>query len=68
MTVELAEMEEEDINREMYEVARMWMAESKLWKLPCHISKDTDIALWKQFREYKKDRGTVLVQLFRSPM
>ncbi len=63
-------MEEEDTNREMYELARMWMAESKLWKLPCHISKDTDIALWKKIREYKKDRKivTVLVRLFRSPM
>jgi hypothetical protein len=63
-------MEEEDINREMYELARKWMAERKLWKLPCHISKDTDLALWKRFRECKKDRNTVtvLVRLFRYPM
>jgi hypothetical protein len=38
-------MEEEDMNREMYELARTWMAESKLRKLPGHISKDTNLIL-----------------------
>ncbi len=68
VTGERAEMEEVDINREMYELARKWMAKSKLLKLPGHISKATNLALWKQFWEYKKERGAVLVQLFRCPM
>ncbi len=65
---ELAEIDEDDINRGMYELARKWMAESKLRNHPGHISKATDLALWKQFREYKKDSGAVLVLLFRCPM
>jgi hypothetical protein len=54
VTGERAKMEEEDtgIKREMYELARQWMAKSKLLKHPghniCrHISTATDSALWK---------------------
>ncbi len=36
----------------MYELARKWMAKSKSQKLPGHISKATNLALWKRFREY----------------
>jgi hypothetical protein len=68
VTGKRAEMEEEDMNREMYELALNWMAESKLRKLSGHISKDTDLTLWKQFGEYTKERNTVLVRLFHCPM
>jgi hypothetical protein len=52
----------------MYELASKWMAERKLQKLPGHISKAINLALWKQCREYKKEGGAVLVLLFRCPM
>ncbi len=62
------ERTEMDINRAMYELAHNWMPESRLWKLPVNNSKATYLALWKQFREYTKERGAVLVLLFRCPM
>ncbi len=36
-----------------------------LKKLPCHVAKETDVALCKQFREYPKQKDAILVQLFR---
>ena len=52
VTGEKAEMDQEDIDRELLESAREWMAVSKLRKLPGHVAKETDVALWKQFLEY----------------
>jgi hypothetical protein len=40
VTGEKAEMDQEDIDRELFELAREWMAVSKLWKLPDHVAKD----------------------------
>ena len=68
VTDEKAEMEQEDIDRELFELAREWMAVSKLRKLPGHVAKETDVALWKQFREYPKHKGAILVRLFRCPL
>ncbi len=67
VTGEKAEMGQEDIDRKLYELAREWMAVSKLRKFPCHVAKETDVTLWKQFREYPKHKGTILVRLFRCP-
>ncbi len=53
-------MEQKDIDRELFELAREWMAVSKLRKLPGHVANETDIALWKQFREYPKHKGAIL--------
>jgi hypothetical protein len=61
VTGEKPEMDQEDIDRELFELAREWMAVSKL---PGHIAKETDVALWKQFREYPKHKGDILVRLF----
>ncbi len=41
---------------------------SKLKKLPGHVAKETDVALCKQFREYPKQKGAILVRLFRCPL
>ncbi len=69
VTGEKAEMEQEDIDRELFELARGWMSVSKLSrKLPCHVAKETDVALWKQFHEYPKHKGAILVLLFRCPL
>ena len=48
--------------------ARDWMSLSKLKKLPGHQSKPTDVSLWKQFREYKVQKGTIRIRLFRCPL
>ena len=47
VTGESAELEEEDIEREMFELAREFMHASKLRKTPGHKSLATDFALWK---------------------
>jgi hypothetical protein len=49
-------MDSEDIERELFKLARDWMSQSKLKKLPGHQAKPTDVSLWKQFREYKEVR------------
>ncbi len=42
-------MEQEDIDSELFELAREWMSVSKLQvrNLPGHVAKETDVALWK---------------------
>ncbi len=67
VTGEQAEMDHDDIDRELFELARDWMAVSKLKKLPGHVAKETDVALCKQFCEYPKQKGVILVRLFRCP-
>ena len=49
VTGEKAEMEPEDIERELFKLAREWMEVSKLKKLPGHIAKPSDVFLWKQY-------------------
>ena len=44
------------------------MAVSKPRKIPCHVAKETNVALWKLFREYPKQKGAILVRLFRCPL
>ncbi len=44
------------------------MERSKLKKLPGHVAKETDVALCKQFREYPKQKGAILVRLFRCSL
>ncbi len=68
MTGEKAGMDPEDLDRELFELAREWMAVSKLRKIPCHVAKETDDTLRKQFREYPKQKGAILVRLFQCPL
>ncbi len=68
VTGEKAKMDSEDIERGLFELARDWMSQSKLKKLPDHQSKSTNVSLWKQFREYKVQRGSILIRLFRCPL
>ncbi len=65
VTGEQAEMDQDDIDRELFELARDWMEVSKL---SCHVAKETDVALCKQFREYPKQKGAILVQFFRCTL
>jgi hypothetical protein len=63
-----AEMDQDDIDMELFELAHDWMEVSKLKKLPGHVAKETDVALNKQFPEYPKQKGVILVRLFRCPL
>ena len=67
VTGEEAEMEEEDIEDEMFTLARDFMSASLLRKLPGHKSKETDHYLWKQYRCYTTRKG-VQIRLLRCPM
>jgi hypothetical protein len=58
--VEKAEMDSEDIERKLFELARDWMSQSKLKKLPGQ-QKPTEVSLWKPFCEYKVQKGRILI-------
>ena len=47
-----AEMEQEDIDREFFDVARQCMSLSGLRKVPDHVALPDDIALWKRDSEF----------------
>jgi hypothetical protein len=68
VTGEQAEMDQDDIDRELFELAREWMEVSKLKKLPGHVAKETDVSLWKQFRDWTKKKGAVRIRAFRCPL
>jgi hypothetical protein len=73
VTGDQAEMDQDDIDRELFELAREWMEVSKLKKLPGkklpgHVAKETDVSLWKQFRDWTKKKGAVRVRSFRCPL
>jgi hypothetical protein len=59
VTSKKAEMDQEDIDRELFELAREWMAVSKLRKLPGHVAKKSDAALWKKFRQHPRRSSIV---------
>ena len=63
-------MDSEDIELDLFELARDWMSQSKVKKLPGHPSKPTDVSLWKQYCEYKEKKGSVLIRfkLLRRPL
>ncbi len=42
VTGEQAEMDQDDIDRDLFEFAREWMEVSKLKKLPGHVAKKSD--------------------------
>jgi hypothetical protein len=68
VTGEKVEMEQEDVDRELFELASESMSVSKLRKLPGHVAKEPDVAWWKQFREYPKHKGVIPVRLSRCPL
>jgi hypothetical protein len=51
-------MDSEDIELDLFELARDWMSQSKVKKLPGHPSKPTDVSLWKQYLKYRAKKGS----------
>jgi hypothetical protein len=58
----------EDIDKEIYELARRRMAVTDLKPLPDDSKESSDIAMWKLIREKRKDSGATLVRLYQCPM
>ena len=67
ITGERATVEQEDIDREIFELARDFMSASGLQKVPGHVSKETDIGLWKLARTHSRSGGWTL-RVFKCPM
>ena len=67
VTGDRAVMDSEDIDRELFELARDFMSASKLKKLPSHVPKPTDHAMWKQYRAYTTVRR-ISFRCFRCPL
>ncbi len=67
-TGQKAEMEQEGIDRVLFELASDWMSVSKLRMLPGYVAKESDAALWakqsdaalwKKFRQHPRRSSTV---------
>ena len=52
---EHAQLGDEDVNREIYEIVRDLIAPSGLKKLPGHKDCEKDIALWKHASTYESE-------------
>jgi len=63
-----AEMDQEDIDNELFQLAREWMEGFKLRKHPGHVAEDTDTSLWKEFSDFSKEEEAVRVLLFRRSL
>jgi hypothetical protein len=59
VTGQKEEMEQEDIDRVLSELAREWMSVSKLRKLPGQVAKESDAALLNNFRQHPRRSSTV---------
>jgi hypothetical protein len=44
------------------------MEDSRMIRLPSHVTRPGDEGLWKEIRSYKTDRGKTLVRWLRCPM
>ena len=63
-----ATMEQEDIDREFFELARQFMSLSGLMKVPDHVAHPDDIALWKQDSMFPSNHGKHITILYVCPM
>ncbi len=70
-----SEMDQDDIDRELVELARDWMDVSKLKKLSCCVAKETDVAALllsaNSFIKTQSKRvqlSAILARLFRCPL
>jgi hypothetical protein len=70
-----SEMDQDDIDRELVELARDWMDVSKLKKLSCCVAKETDVAAlllsansFVSTQSRRVQLSAILVRLFRCPL
>ncbi len=53
---------------EIFDLSRLWMKASLLFKMPGQVEGEDDIALWKCFRSYRTRSGSHSICLFHRPM
>jgi hypothetical protein len=63
-----AEMEQEDIDSEFFDLARQYMSLSGLRKVPDHVALPDDIALWNQDSMFPSQNGKVIHTVYVCPM
>ena len=63
-----AEMEQEDIDREFFDLARQFMSLSGLMKVPDHVAHPDDIALWMLDSVFPSNNGKFITILYVCPM
>ena len=68
VTGERAEMEPDDIDSEMFELAREFMNASKLKKLPSHNHNPNDFHLWKFSRKGTRRKSRQSFKVYKCPM
>ena len=68
MTGERAELEPEEIQREMFEIARDFMTQSKLKKLPSHRHNPNDFHIWKFSRRGTRTKSGEKFKVYKCPM
>jgi hypothetical protein len=68
VTGERAELEPEDIQREMFEIARDFMTQSKLKKLPSHRHNPNDFHIWKFSRRGTRTKSGEKFKVYKCPM
>jgi hypothetical protein len=61
-------LEEEDIERELFQLARDWMWASKLKKTSGHKELPTDFAMWKQNKKQTKKKTGTVVTTYLCPL
>ena len=68
VTGDRAEMEQEDIERELYELARDFMEASGIKKLPSHTHNENDLGLWKLNKVFIRRKSGQKIKVYRCPM
>ena len=63
-----AEMEQEDIDMEFFDLARQYMSLSGLRKVPGHVAHPDDIALFNQDSMFPSNNGKVIHAVYVCPM
>jgi len=63
-----ATMDEDEMRSKVRAAAQKIMEDSRMIRLPSHVTRPGDEGLWKEIRSYRTDRGKTLVRWLRCPM
>ena len=65
---EAATIDEDEMKLQILQAANQIMEASRMYKLPGHRSKETDLGMWKQKRPWTVDKGETDVRWYYCPM
>jgi hypothetical protein len=63
-----ATMDEDEMRSKVRAAATKIMEDSRMIRLPSHVTRPGDEGLWKEIRSYRTDSGKTLVRWLRCPM